>query len=67
MKYNFGLKEYFKPTPKNLRKLGDSLLVIMTMVTGYAVFMSMPYIAYIALGIGVLGKFLSNYFSEDSK
>ena len=66
-KYNFGLSEYFKPTPRNLRKLGDALLGIMTMVTGLAIFMALPYVPYITLGLGVVGKFLTNYFSEDVK
>ena len=36
MKTTFGLKEYFKPTPKLLRKIGDSLLTIGATFTTWA-------------------------------
>ena len=58
------LEKYYKPTPKHLRKLGDSLLAVSTFVTASAIAGQQPIIAYIALGIGVIGKFLTNFYSE---
>lgn len=54
----FGWNHYFKPTPKNFRRFGDSMLVIsaaaVVMVPG----------AKWAVLIGLGGKLLSNFFSE---
>ena len=62
MKY--GWKKYYEPTPAHLRKLGDSLLGISTFVTASAITVNNHTIAYIALGIGILGKFLTNFFAK---
>lgn len=62
-KLKFGLKEYSKPTPKKLRRLGDGLLLVSTIVTEEAM-TSNPAVASVALLAGVIGKFLTNFFSE---
>jgi hypothetical protein len=59
----FGLSEYAKPTPRKLRRLGDGLLLISTIMTN-EVMIEKPAIASISLICGVLGKFLTNFFSE---
>ena len=59
-----GLKQYYEPTPSHLRKLGDALLAISTFVTASAISDNNHTIAYIALAVGAIGKFLSNFFSE---
>lgn len=61
------LSKYYSPTPKKWRKLGDSLLAVSTMVTTYAIAEEMKALSLIALGIGVIGKFLTNFFTEDDK
>jgi hypothetical protein len=61
------LSKYYSPTPKKWRKLGDSLLAVSTMVTTYAIAEDMKTFSLIALGIGVVGKFLTNFFTEDDK
>jgi hypothetical protein len=61
------LSRYYSPTPKKWRKLGDSLLAVSTMVTTYAIAEDMKTFSLIALGIGVVGKFLTNFFTEDDK
>lgn len=61
------LSKYYSPTPKKWRKLGDSLLAVSTMVTTYAIAEEMKTLSLIALGIGVIGKFLTNFFTEDDK
>ena len=60
----FGLGEYDKPTPKKLRRLGDGLLLASTLITNELMTTS-PAVASISLIIGTIGKFLTNFFSED--
>lgn len=57
---------YGSPTPKKWRKLGDALLAVSTTITGYAIADDMSkWISLTALGLGVVGKFLTNFFTED--
>lgn len=59
-------KNYFKPTPKKLRKIGDALLALSTAFMGYEIlFANNPTLATIIMILGVAGKFLTNFFSED--
>ena len=58
------LKNYYKPTPKKMRKLGDALLGVSLMaipstLSGHA------WLAITIFGFGVVGKFLTNFFAED--
>ncbi len=62
-KLKFGLGEYSKPTPKKLRRLGDGLLLVSTIVTEETM-VDKPALASVALICGVIGKFLTNFFSE---
>lgn len=58
------LKNYYSPTPKKWRKLGDALLGVSLLgipaeLAGHS---------SIAIGIflcGVMGKFLTNFFSDE--
>jgi hypothetical protein len=61
------LKErYLAPTPKKMRKLGDALLAVSTTIATYAIAEDMmKSIQISALLLGVVGKFLSNFFTED--
>lgn len=59
----FGLSQYAKPTPKKLRRLGDGLLLVSTIMTN-EIMVEKPALASISLICGVLGKFLTNFFSE---
>lgn len=68
MKFNFGWKEYWKPTPKKLRLLGDGLLWTVSAISGITIFVN--YDRYISIGLLLLGlilKLLSNCFSKDDK
>lgn len=69
------LKNYYKPTPAKFRKLGDVLLVVGTSVTMGTlmefdklerVFTSkeIKVAMIIALSFGVIGKILTNFFTE---
>jgi hypothetical protein len=62
-KLRFGIGQYAKPTPKKLRRLGDGLLLCSTILTNETM-VDKPAIASIALIAGVIGKFLTNFFSE---
>ena len=63
-KIKFGLGEYSKPTPKKLRRLGDGLLLVSTIVTEETL-VDKPAMASVALICGVIGKFLTNFFSAE--
>lgn len=60
------LKSYYAPTSKKMRKLGDALLAVSTTIATYAIADEWSKGVQIsALLLGVLGKFLSNFFTED--
>jgi hypothetical protein len=63
-KIKFGLGEYSKPTPKKLRRLGDGLLLVSSIVTEETM-VDKPALASVALICGVIGKFLTNFFSAE--
>jgi hypothetical protein len=65
--YNMKLsvKNYWHPTPLALRKLGDSLLAVSTFIVGYSILEQHKWLAFTALGLGVLGKFLTNFFKNE--
>lgn len=61
----FSPKQYFKPTPKFWRTLGDSLLGVSTFIVGFSLYNQYIWLAWIALGVGVIGKFLTNMWKAD--
>jgi hypothetical protein len=63
----FSGKGYYQPTPRNLRKLGDSLLAASLFVGSYGAIEGNTYITIGSLIAGVVGKFLTNFFSADKK
>lgn len=58
-------KNYWAPTPKFYRALGDTLLSISTLATTYSVLNDDKLIALACLFTGVLGKFLTNFFTSE--
>lgn len=62
-KLRFGLMQYSKPTPKKMRRIGDALLLVSTLFTN-EVMIDKPIVASVAMITGVVGKFLTNFFSE---
>ena len=58
-------KSYYAPTPKKFRKLGDTLLAISSTLAGFAVLYDDKVFAIVFLAMAVIGKFLTNFFSED--
>jgi hypothetical protein len=58
-------QNYWHPTPIKWRKLGDALLAVSTAITGYAMYENVKWVALTALITGVVGKFLTNFFTEE--
>jgi len=58
------VENYNAPTPTIWRKIGDSLLVIGTTVTGISAFTMPPVVTAIAAGLTAIGKILTNFFPE---
>lgn len=58
-------KIYFSPTPKKWRKIGDALLAVSTLMTTYAIADDLKWIAISSLFLGSIGKFLTNFFTEE--
>jgi hypothetical protein len=66
-KLNFGWKYYFAPTPKRMRVLGDSLAAAGTLGASIAVLNGNPLTGTIIMIGAVLGKFISNFFTNGSQ
>jgi hypothetical protein len=58
---------YWKPTPKTFRKIGDTLLACSTMVASYSIYAGFEWVAIVAIVSGVIGKFLTNFSTDDDK
>jgi hypothetical protein len=61
----FGFKHYFSPTPKRIRIFGDSLAVAGSFGASIVVLNGHPLLGTIIMGIAVIGKFISNFFTDD--
>lgn len=64
-KYKFKLKSYFAPTPKLFRMIGDSLLSVGSLLTGYQILCDQKTLALISLTLTIIGKFVTNLASLD--
>jgi len=59
------LSDYYKPTPKNFRKLGDALLGIALFTSTTSIAMDNKWVSISSVVIGIIGKFLTNFFTEE--
>ena len=59
------MSNYYKNTPAKWLKIGDALLAVSTTITGFAIYEQSKWVALSALILGVLGKFLTNFFTEE--
>ena len=66
-KIDFGWKYYFQPTPKRLRVFGDSLAAAGTLGASIAVLNGHSIVGTVVMIIAVIGKFISNFFTENKK
>jgi hypothetical protein len=64
-KYSVRLKNYFAPTPKLFRMIGDTLLSLGSLMTGYQIVCDEKTLALISLTLTILGKFMTNLASLD--
>lgn len=55
---------YYKPTPKFWRKVGDSLLTIGSTITGISAFTMPPIVTAVAAGLTCIGKIITNFATE---
>lgn len=60
----FGFNQYFEPTPKKLRMLGDALIAAGTFGGSLTILQGNPQAGTVIVIVSVLGKFLSNFFSN---
>ena len=59
------LKNYWEPTPKFARAVGDALLSVGTVITAYNISTDDKTIALTCLVSMVFGKFITNFFADD--
>jgi len=57
-------ENYYSPTPKKWRQLGDALLAVALMgipaeLAGY------KWVGLTLFGLGIIGKFLTNFFKDE--
>ena len=75
-KVNGLMCNYWKPTPKKWRKIGDSLLAVSTVLSIGGLWQfdnlkdvfapnELKIMIVLSLVLGVIGKFLTNFFVED--
>lgn len=61
----FAWKDYFKPTPKRVRIFGDSLVAAGTLAASISVLNGSPQTGTAILVVAVIGKFMSNFFTDE--
>lgn len=60
------LKKYYLPTPKKWRQIGDSILWATGALSAALIPANLPVWAYVTLNaIGIIGKFITNFFTEE--
>lgn len=59
------MKNYWKPTPKRWRKLGDAMLAVSAYAQAQQMFTGQDKLLTALAIVGLIGKFLSNFFTED--
>ena len=61
------LKNYYKPTPKKWRRIGDALLAVSLYAQTQEVFSGNSKVMNAIAIAGLLGKFITNFFAEDEQ
>lgn len=61
----FGWSYYFKPTPKRMRVFGDSLAAAGTFGSSIVILNGHPIVGTSILVVSIVGKFISNFFTEE--
>lgn len=63
----FGLKEFKKPTPKLMKRLGATFMGISVFVSSYAFYNSHEVVGMVGLVSGIIGTIITNMFSDTSE
>lgn len=61
------LSDYYKPTPANMRKLGDALMGLASTASVYSIVTDHDGLAIAMVIAGSVGKFLTNFFTAKPK
>ena len=59
-----GLKDYFKPTPKLFKRIGNALVATSLFLGGYALIKEETVLMYWVVALGGIGKFTTEFFSS---
>jgi len=62
----FGWSHYWAPTPKNIRKIADSVVVACTFSGGISSLNGHPIIGTGIFVLGFLAKIISNFFTDET-
>jgi hypothetical protein len=62
----FTWKGYWKPTPKGIRKIADSILAGATLASTFAIMNDHPHLATWVMIVSVVAKVLSNFLTDDT-
>lgn len=65
LKTTFTMKSYWAPTPKKIRKIGDTLLGVFSITSMSSMIYDVKSLAVASLVMGVVGKILTNFFAEE--
>lgn len=63
-KFMLKIKNYFTPTPKKFRVIGDLLLVFSAAIAAQANYFSVSFIQ-VAIFTGIVGKFITNFTTNE--
>jgi len=61
----FTLSGYYKPTPKKIKKLADSILTGCTFAAGYTSLNGNPMLGTGIFIVGFIAKIISDFFTEE--
>ena len=57
-------ENYYKPTPKKWRKIGDTFLTVGTTITSISAFTLPEWITALAAGLTCVGKIITNFATD---
>lgn len=57
-------ENYYKPTPKKWRKIGDSIMDLSIIISSITAFTTSPIVPVISIIVGRIGKIITNFYSE---
>lgn len=66
-KVNISFKNYFKVTPRNIKRTADAVLASATLASTFTFIMDHKIAAIWIMGLSVVAKLLSNFFSNNEE